>query len=187
VKRTSFLFGSCVLLCVATAAQAWPPPLPVYSQAQLAPTNPDLVIVDRGQSLEVYPALRATAERLPGGGLGYRTASADADARISHRALGVLFNHNLRAQGYFSGEITFKIKGGGQPVGFDAADYPGLTKVVDPGVYEALAATPAEFIQVFKRLKSRTDLEWLQPVVIYGITLGTDSSGAKTSARSAQP
>jgi hypothetical protein len=70
-----------------------------------------------------------------------------------------------------TGEIAFKIKGDGEPEGFDSADYPGLVKVVNH--YEVVASTPAEFVVVFARLKKRTDLDWVEAVVLYGDTSNT--------------
>ncbi|MBI5719372.1 MAG: hypothetical protein HZC37_17020 [Burkholderiales bacterium] len=128
-----------------------------------------MVIQDRGQALEIYPTLRATPSVKPGTpGVQHRLSSAGESAPIGPRNLGVIFNHALQVRGYLTGEITFQPKGEGLPAGIDAAGYPGLAKITNPNTYVVLASSPKEFIALFNRLKERTDLEWVQAVVIYG-------------------
>ena len=73
----------------------------------------------------------------------------------------------MQTQGYISGEIAFKVKGGGAFPGSPSLN-PGLKQITKPAVYVVNARTPAEFIKVLKRLQARTDLEWVEPTVIYG-------------------
>jgi hypothetical protein len=47
------------------------------------------------------------------------------------------------------------------------SSYPGLKVVVSPSVYVVTTRTPAEFIQVLKRLQGRADLDWVEPTVTY--------------------
>lgn len=162
------LFVMCCVLWLTVPASAQL--VPVVPQAKPI-ANPSMVIEDRGQKLEVDPALRAIPQLLAGGRVGYQLTDAAVTAPIDSRHLGVIYNHSIQAQGFITGEISFKIKGGGEPVGFDAEHYPGLVKLTAPAVYEVVARTPAEFIQLFKRLKQRDDLEWVEPLVVYGITL----------------
>ena len=53
-------------------------------------------------------------------------------------------------------------------LGSPATDYPGLAEVTNPNVFLVVPQTPAEFIAVFKRLQTRNDVEWVEPIVIYG-------------------
>lgn len=134
-----------------------------------------MVIQDRGQALEIYPALRATPTLKPGTpDVRHQLSSANDSAPLGPRNLGVIFNHALQLRGYLTGEITFQPKGDSLPAGFDAATYPGLAKITNPNTYVVLASSPKEFVALFNRLKARGDLAWVQAVVIYG----GDASGS---------
>lgn len=137
-------------------------------QKPQAVANEALVFEDRGQRLEIYSGLRASAEKAAGTGAVQRRLSKAAEgAAMSPQSLGVLFNHALQTPGFLTGEIAFKPKGDGLPADISAAGYPGLVKITNPHVYVVVGSTPHEFLQLLRRLKSRSDLEWVEAVVIY--------------------
>jgi hypothetical protein len=146
--------------------------------AQMAPpartiqkiNDPGMVINDRGAKLEVLPTRRATPQLSSAGDrIVHSIFTADNSTPIGPKELGVVFNHSMQAQGYITGEIAFKMKNGLQATDWlDAASYPGLAKLTAPNVYLVVAQTPSEFVQLVKRLQSRTDMEWVEPVVTYG-------------------
>src|SRR5215467_15349019 len=161
MKRLLFLG----LTLVATASVAHiAPPHPVTPVA-----NPTMVIDDRGSLLEVLATQRAVPQvSAPGRQVVHAVAPASPMAPIGPRELGVVFNHAKQVQGYITGEIAFKMKDGVPPAGFDAASYPGFAKRAGPDVYLVVAGTPGEYVRLVKRLQTRSDLEWVEPVVIYG-------------------
>jgi hypothetical protein len=129
-----------------------------------------MVVNDRGALLEVLPTERATPSISKSGRhVVYHVAAKDASAAISPKQLGVVFNHAMQVQGYITGEIVFKFKGDSQPPSsFDAGAYPGFAKLTNPNVYLVVARSPLEFVNTVKRLQERTDLEWVEPMVVYG-------------------
>ena len=164
--RIAFLIMMFGLLGCAMPTDAQIVP---YVRAKQAVVDSTMLFEDRGQQLEVYPALRATPAAVAGTpGVQHKLSVAGESAPIGPRYLGVVFNHALQTQGFLTGEIAFKPKGGGAPVGFDAASYPGLVKLTNPNTYVVVASSPAEFLAVFNRLKARGDLEWVEAIVIYG-------------------
>ena len=54
------------------------------------------------------------------------------------------------------------------PSNFDVDSYPSFAKLTEPNVYLVVAKSPIEFVQLVKRLQERTDVEWVEPMVIYG-------------------
>lgn len=148
---------------------------PVHAQLQpptrlLQPiTDPSMIVMDRGAKLEVFPTKRATPYLDSSGRrVMHHVSRASATAPFGPQQLGVVFNHAMQAQGYITGEIAFKVKGGKAFSGSTAL-YPGLKKITNPAVYVVNARTPAEFISVLKRLQARPDLEWVEPTVNYGV------------------
>jgi hypothetical protein len=132
-------------------------------------TDPTMVVVDRGAKLELFPMKRAVPTTDSAGrAVMHHVVRASADAAIGPHQLGVVFNHSMQQQGYISGEIVFKIKVGHTADSFSSSLFPGLKKITNPEVYVVNARTPAEFLKVFKRLQARSDLEWVEPSVIYG-------------------
>ena len=166
--RTAFVFVTFALLgCAIMPIDAQIVPAGQAKPAAIADSA--MVFEDRGQQLEIYPALRATPALKPGTPVvEHRLSSAGESTPIGPRSLAVIFNHALQARGYLTGEITFKPKREGLPTGLDAANYPGLAKIVEPNIYVVLAASPKEFIGLLNRLKAHADLEWVEPVVVYG-------------------
>ena len=157
-----------IILAVASTA----------SYAQLQPTprviravsDPSMVIDDRGAKLEVLPTRRAAQQMASSGKqVVHSVFAASQSEPISPQQLGVVFNHAMQVQGYITGEIAFKMKGGAQATDrLDPTSYPGLAKLTNPNVYLVVARTPAEFIELVKRLQGRNDMEWVEPVVTYG-------------------
>lgn len=133
-------------------------------------SDPNMVIDDRGSNLEVLPTMRATQHLSTSGKQVVHSAfQASKTEPISPRQLGVVFNHAMQVQGYITGEIAFKMKDGIQATGrLDRASYPGLAKLTNPNVYLVVARTPSEFVMLVKRLQSRPDMEWVEPIVTYG-------------------
>ncbi len=82
--------------------------------------------------------------------------------------MGVVFNHTLQIHGTLTGEISFKLKGTAGPSGFDPAVFPTMAKLTNPNVYVVTAHTPVEFVSTFNALKARSDVEWVEPYVVYG-------------------
>ncbi|MGH8201620.1 MAG: hypothetical protein ACREVO_14875 [Steroidobacteraceae bacterium] len=160
-----------VLTAIPALAQLRPPvPVP------RAILNQNLVIEDRGARLEVLPAVRATPAMDPATGRVRQFVNKSAaTSRIDQRHLGVVFNHTMQQQGYVTGEIAFMMKAGHTPTG-DRSVYPGLRKLTASGLYEVVAHTPAQFVAVTKALQRRSDIAWVEPIVIYGASGGTSAA-----------
>jgi hypothetical protein len=135
---------------------------------QVADSN--MVINDRGSQLEVLPKKRATPTiSKETNRVVYQVATTDASAAVSPKQLGVVFNHATQLQGYVNGEIVFKLKDDLRlPSNFDVDSYPNLAKLTEPNVYLVVARSPIEFVQLVKRLQERSDVEWVEPMVVYG-------------------
>ena len=140
----------------------------VRALQQVADSN--MVINDRGSQLEVLPTKRAIpAISKRANRVVYQVAVTDASAAVGPKQLGVVFNHAMQVQGYINGEIAFRFKDDLRlPSNFDVDSYPNFAKLTEPNVYLAVARSPIEFVQLVKRLQERTDVEWVEPMVIYG-------------------
>ncbi len=162
--RVLGLFLLMLTVCTC-AAQQKPRPRVVQKVA-----DPTMVVNDRGALLEVLPTQRATPSiSKTGKRVVYQVATRDASAAISPKQLGVVFNHAMQVQGYITGEIVFKFKRDSQPPSsFGTGSYPGFAKLTNPNVFLVVARSPAEFVSTVKRLQERTDLEWIEPIVVYG-------------------
>jgi hypothetical protein len=133
--------------------------------------DPSMVIDDRGSKLEVLPTLRA-AQQLSTSGkqVVHSVFPASESEPIGPQKLGMVFNHAMQVQGYITGEIAFKMKDGLQATDrLDTASYPGLAKLTAPNVYLVIARTPSGFVELVKRLQGRPDMEWVEPMVTYGV------------------
>lgn len=164
MRISALVVAACLAGCAASTEAQIAPPV----RATRAVVDPSMLFEERGQKLEIYPALRATPEAAAGVGMQHRIVQADASAPMNPRSLGVVFNHALQVQGFLTGEITFKPKGEVAPADLDAASYPGFKKITNPNVYEVVAASPKQFVALLNRLKARSDLEWVEAVVVYG-------------------
>lgn len=163
MTRTIFAL-TLLLLGQATLADMNVPP-----QAHRAVADASMVVNDRGARLEVYPLERAHphADAL-GRGVSHEVVRADAASPIGAHELGVVFNHAMQQQGYISGEIAFQMKPHHKATGFSPALYPGLKEVLPSGLYVVAARTPSEFVTLMKRLQERTDIQFVEPTVVYG-------------------
>ena len=147
--------------------------------AQIKPTprmmkdvaDENMVINDRGSKLELLPTLRATEELSASKERKIRSVfKTSQSAPINAKQLGVVFNHAMQVQGYITGEISFKLKDTLQAVDWpDKSSYPGLAKLTGPNTYLVVARTPSEFVKLTKQLQARTDMEWVEPIVNYGV------------------
>ncbi|MGH8228133.1 MAG: hypothetical protein ACREU3_09575 [Steroidobacteraceae bacterium] len=140
---------------------------------ELSPVaNQAMTINDRGAQLEVLPTQRAIPQVDPTRRRTiHRLVRASASSPIGPATLGVVYNHAMQEAGVITGEITFQVKGGHAFSG-SPAQYPGLRLITRPAVYAVYARTPAEFIQLMRTLKGRSDLAWVEPTVIYGSLSG---------------
>lgn len=165
----AWLAAAFALLAAPSFAQ-----LPVPSQTSQLVRDPTMVVDDRGQKLEFFSTLRASPELMSGGSrVVHRVKIARADAPFGPESLGVVYNHTIQAQGFLTGEITFKPKGNGLPSDIQSAGYSGLKRIVEPNIYEVVVRTPAELKTVFATLKARHDLEWVEIPINYGISANT--------------
>lgn len=131
-----------------------------------------MIINDRGSKLEVLPTMRMrTVQKLSTleKEVIHSVIQTEASAPISSQQLGVVFNHAMQVYGYITGEIAFKMEDGLDPTDrLDPVSYPGLAKLTNPDIYIVVAGTPSEFVEIVKRLQDRTDVEWVEPIVIHG-------------------
>jgi hypothetical protein len=151
------------LAAVAVRAELQPP-----ARTLQPVTDASMIVMDRGAKLEVLPTKRATLKVDSSGHVvAHHVIAASTNAAIGSHRLGVVFNHALQQQGYITGEIAFQMKAGYTQAGLNPALYPGLKKITEPDVYVVNARTPTEFIQVIKRLQTRSDIQWVEPTVTY--------------------
>ncbi|MDB6101976.1 MAG: hypothetical protein JWO52_1975 [Gammaproteobacteria bacterium] len=130
--------------------------------------DPTMVIIDRGATLEVLPTSRAMPHADASGRVvSHHVRASSATALIGPRQLGVVFNHSMQQQGFITGEIAFKLRAGHTTAELSPALYPGLKQIASPAVYVTNARTPAEFINIFKLLQGRPEVEWVEPIVSY--------------------
>jgi len=154
------------IACQSGFAQIQPKPRVIQKVV-----DSSMVIDYRGSKLEILPTVRATQHLSTSGKQVVHSVSRASESDpISPQQLGVVFNHSMQVQGYITGEIAFKMKGGLQATdSLDKASYPGLAKLTDPNVYLVVARTPSEFMELIKRLQGRHDIEWVEPIVMYGV------------------
>jgi hypothetical protein len=167
-RAATFVMLALMLTLAGTTgfAQLQPAPRAIQKVA-----DPSMVIEDRGSKLEVIPTKRAVQHMLVSGRQVIDSVfPAERSAPINPQQLGVVFNHAMQVEGYITGEIAFEMKDGLQATDWlDATTYPGLAKLTEPNVYLVLARTPSEFVEVLKRLQERTDMEWVEPIITYGV------------------
>jgi hypothetical protein len=161
------------LACMASFAQIKPTPRVMQSV-----TDESMVINDRGSRLVVFPALRAVKKMsISGNGNVHSEIMADKSDPINPHQLGVVFNSAMQVRGYITGEIAFKMKDGLQATDWlDPSSYPGLAKLTAPNIYLVVARTPAEFVELTRQLQARTDMEWVEPIVVYGPRLAPEAA-----------
>jgi hypothetical protein len=168
MRRLVAIAGAIALsMSTQVVSQVIPPPAlqspPILDEA--------MVIVFQDIRLELLSDSRAIPVRSTDGRTTrYRIVATSGADSIGPEQLGVARNHSLKKLGFLTGEIAFKLKGDLHPTGFSEANYPQLSKVINPNVYAVRPATPTEYVTVFKRLSNRGDIDWVEPVVIYGAT-----------------
>jgi len=159
------LILSLVLLVPTGSALA---DLQVPARSLQPVADPTMVIIDRGATLEVLPASRATPHADASGRVvSHHVIASSATAPIGPQQLGVLFNHSMQQQGFITGEIAFKLRAGHTLAELSPVSYPGLKQITSPAVYVTNARTPAEFIKILKSLQGRPEVEWVEPIVSY--------------------
>jgi hypothetical protein len=162
-----------LLTVIGTASAQLHAPQRVVPQV----ADPSMVVMDRGAKLEVIPTKRAVPQvDTASHGIIHHVVLATAGDPIGPRQLGVIFNHAMQQQGYINGEIAFQMKPGHTATGMSAALYPGLKRITNPQVYVVNARTLGEFMAVLKRLQNRSDIQWVEPTVIYGPATGATPS-----------
>jgi hypothetical protein len=128
-----------------------------------------MVINDRGSQLEVFASKRATLSTSADGRPTHQVVPSSSTAAFAPNRLGVVFNHAMQAQGFITGEIGFVLKPGARAddASFPPNVYPGLAKVTSQNVYLVKASTPSTFVSLLKALQARTDIEAVEPIVLY--------------------
>jgi hypothetical protein len=155
---------SAFLLFAASGAEAQ---LQIPPQTARPVADASMVIMDRGSQLEILPTSRAVPKDQSNGGVSrHRVVRMAVNAPINAAQLGVVFNHAMQQEGYFTGEIAFKMKAGEGTANLGLQR--SLKKLGSSDAYVTRARTPKEFISLLKSLQNRSDLEWVEPTIIYG-------------------
>jgi hypothetical protein len=137
-------------------------------QTQRSIQDPSMMFKDRGSLLEVLPKQRVLRQIDSSGRSNVQVlTTVDPSAPMGPLNLGVVFNHTIQKEGYINGEITFRVKRGQRIGDFDKSRYPGLKLILDSNVFVVTARTPADFMNLLKRLQNRADLVWVEPNVVY--------------------
>ena len=168
-------------------AQAASAPTMTIERAPMAatPRGPN-VIEERGSVLEVLDGVVAVPIT-QGGALTVRHQRIAASTRpsIDSSHLGVVLNHTLNREGYINGEIALKTKSGKAPSAA-VQSAPGFKELTAGGVYLVTTRTTSEFIQTLRSLNASPELEWVEPMIVYGPAVnshGTGSSGLGAATR----
>lgn len=163
--RHRFLFAALIV-----SASPW-----ATSQITLTPRtpveikNPQQVLEVQGAAIEVFPERRVTVQSFTSGREVMRETAQTADSAPLDESDGVLvYNHAYQAYGYATGEISFKFKAGKSPASpLPAAQYPGFRRLGNLNAYVIYARNPVEFIELYRRLEERSDIEWVVPYIEY--------------------
>jgi hypothetical protein len=152
------------LLAVSAHAEMRP-----IARAVVPVADPTMVVDDRGTKLEILPDKRAAVGTdAVGRAAVQRVQVTSAETPFSRLHPGLVFNHAYQQYGYITGEIAFRLKGGGAPgADFPSSLYPSLKKIGTLDMYAVTAPNPRVFLEVLKRLQARTDLDWVVPTVTY--------------------
>lgn len=131
--------------------------------------NPQQVVQVQGAAIEVFPERRVTVQSLASGREVMRETVQTAGSAPLDESDGVLiYNHAYQAYGYATGEISFKFKAGKTPASpLPAAQYPGFRRLGNLNAYVVYARNPVEFIELYRRLEERSDIEWVVPYIEY--------------------
>jgi len=131
--------------------------------------NPQQVVEVQGAAIEVFPERRVTVQSFASGREVMReTAQTEGSAPLDESDGVLVYNHAYQAYGYATGEISFKFKTGKTPASpLPAAQYPGFRRLGNLNAYVVYARTPVEFIELYRRLQERADVEWVVPHIEY--------------------
>jgi hypothetical protein len=159
-------------LCLALFISASP-----WAGSQITPAprtsveikNPQQVVEVQGAAIEVFPERRVTVQSFASGREVMRETAQTAGSAPLVESDGVLiYNHAYHAYGYATGEISFKFKAGKTPVSpLPAVQFPGFRRLGNLNAYVVYARTPVEFIELYRRLQERSDIEWVVPNIEY--------------------
>lgn len=131
--------------------------------------NSQLVVDIQGAAVEVFPERRVTVQSFASGREVMREVTQKDSAAPLDEFDGVLvYNHAYQAYGYATGEISFKFKSGQRPSApLPATLYPGFRRLGNLDAYAVYARNPVEFLELYRRLDQRADIEWVVPNIEY--------------------
>lgn len=148
-----------------------------WAMAQITPKprtaleikNPQRVVEVQGAAIEVFPERRVTVQSFASGREEMRETALTAETAPLDESDGVLvYNHAYQAYGYATGEISFKFKAGKTPASpLPAAQYPSFRRLGNLNAFVVNARNPVEFIELYRRLEERADIEWVVPYIEY--------------------
>ena len=150
--------------------------VPCFGQIRaqtVAPTklaDESVVVMDRGSTLDVYLAPRVT---LQAAAVGRQTIKAvtrtSATSSMGPSDRGVVFNRDIQQYGYISGEISFALKSVVRAAPSWVQSFaPKIKRLGDLNLYVVNAGSVSEFVQTMSLLSANADVEWVEPIVIYG-------------------
>ena len=135
----------------------------------------EMTLEYKGVRIEVIESRRVRMDKLTAGDVGSAVVAADGDfASLSAGNPVLVFNSDYASYGMATGEIVFGFRIAGGERDFPQADFPGFSKVGNLAIFSVQARSPREFVSVFNRLKSRTDLSWVEPTVKYVAAIADD-------------
>ena len=130
--------------------------------------NPRNVIDFQNASIEVFPQRRVSVESAEVGKQVIRESVSSATASLADLDGVLVFNYAYQAYGYATGQISFKFKTGRAPtMPLPEATFSGFRKLGNLDVYEVNAKNPAEFLDLYRLIQARTDVEWVVPDIRY--------------------
>jgi len=160
---------SIFVVCVGLAAPWALSQISSTPQAPLEIKNPQQVVDVQGAAVEVFPERRVTVQSFASGREVMRETAQTASSAPLDESGGVLvYNHAYQAYGYATGEISFKFKADKTPASpLPASQYPGFRRLGNLNAYAVYARNPVEFIELYRRLEARSDIEWVVPFIEY--------------------
>ena len=113
---------------------------------------------------------RRANRRVVRDGSDSRVASVDIASSaesLSFERSGVVYNYALQSYGLISGEISFKVRDGVNPVSFAWGQTPSPQRLVGPTVFVVNAPSLDEFLRVMRMLRGDNRVLWVEPSVEY--------------------
>jgi hypothetical protein len=92
---------------------------------------------------------------------------ASSAESLSFERSGVVYNYALQSYGLISGEISFKVRDGVNPVSFAWGQTPSPRQLVGPTVFVVNAPSLDEFLRVTRMLSGDNRVLWVEPSVEY--------------------